>query len=204
MAMLKELDFIAITDHNSLKQLETVRNIETSYNFIYIPGVEVTVKEGFDVLCYFKDFDTAKKFDTFLETYLTDDWGPFNQFNQIITDIYDNEIDTFDKPLLKTTLPHKKLYQKVSELGGIAILAHVDRKSKSAMLVYDLKDIPFDGIEIQPYEKQAFIDRNSALKNYKIICNSDSHTLLTISERIEFLELEEKSIDAFFKYFKGA
>ena len=201
--MLKELDFVAITDHNSLKQLETIKNIETSYNFIYIPGVEVTVLEGFDVLCYFKDFETAQSFDSFLETYLTDDWGPFNKSNQIITDIYDNEVETFNKPLLSTVLPYRDLYKKVSSLNGICVLAHVDRKSKSALLVYNLEDIPFDGIEIQPYEKQEFINRNDYLKQYKIISNSDSHTLLTISERVEYLDLKEKSIDAFFEYFKG-
>ncbi len=36
---------------------------------LFIPGIEVTVKENFDVLCYFKTVDDALSFDQEIEQY---------------------------------------------------------------------------------------------------------------------------------------
>lgn len=199
--MLKGLDFVAITDHNSAKQLNTVEKIEGSYDFIFIPGIEVTVKEGFDVLCYFRTYDEVSALDKYLEYYLTDDFGPFSKEDQIITDIYDMKFKVFEKSLMKTTIPYIRLYTKVKELNGLAILAHVDRGSKSAMNNHNINELNFDGIEIQKLCKDRFMEDHPELKKYQIIFNSDSHTLLQISEREDHLDLEEKSIDAFFNYF---
>ena len=205
MAMLKQLDFVAITDHNSAKQLQTVRDIETAYDFIFIPGIEVTVNEGFDVLCYFRTYEQVLEFDEYVEEYLNvDNWGPFHKDSQIITDVYDMEKEIYPKSLMTTHLPYDDLYKKVKELRGIAILAHIERSYKSALLYCSLDDIPFDGIEIQPYRKAEYLQEHPQYKKYKMLSNSDSHTLLSILEREEYLELPEKSIDAFFDYFEGS
>lgn len=204
MAMLKELDFVAITDHNSTKQLRAIEQIEPAYDFIIIPGVEVTVAEGFDVLCYFKTYADAYTFDQYLESHLErDNWGPFNKTDQVITDVYDITLDTFDKSLRSTTIQYQDLVHEVQALDGILILAHIDRASKSALLTYSLDELTFDGVEIQPYNKDSFIEAHPEVTKYPIFTSSDSHTLLTILERSEGIELPEKSIDAFFQYVKG-
>lgn len=203
MAMLKELDFVAITDHNSAKQLDVVDQIEGAYDFIFIPGIEVTVNEGFDVLCYFRTYEDAYKLDTILETYLNGTWGPFSEEDQMITDIYDITVKTYPKSLRSTSIPYLELYKKVKELNGAIVLAHIDRKKKSALNSYKLDAIPFDGIELQQYFKKSYIEKNPTLKSHKIFASSDSHTLLTISERIESIELKEKSREAFFDYLLG-
>ncbi len=201
MAMLKELDFLAITDHNSTKQLQTIHEIEESYNFILIPGVEVTVKENFDVLCYFKTYEAADKLDKQLEQHLTGEWGRFSEKDQMITDIYDTTKETFGKPLFNTDIPYIELYKMVKSLGGIVILAHIDRKHKSALKSFQLQNINFDGIEIQQYFKDEYLKKHPELNKYKQLYNSDAHSLLQISEKEHYLELEEKTIDAFFDYF---
>lgn len=203
MAMLKELDFVAITDHNSAKQLEVVNQIEGSYDFIFIPGIEVTVNEGFDVLCYFRTYEDTYKLDKILEEYLNGSWGPFSEEDQMITDIYDVTIETYPKSLRSTSITYHDLYNKVKELNGAIVLAHIDRGKKSALNSFKLEDIPFDGIEIQQYFKKNYLNKNPELNKYKIFASSDSHTLLTISERIEGIELKEKSREAFFDYLLG-
>jgi len=200
MAMLKNLDFVAITDHNSSKQLFVVDEIEVAYDFILIPGIEVTVEENFDVLCYFKTYENAHKLDIILENYLDGTWGPFSQEDQMITDVYDETVSTFSKPLRSTSIPYHELYRIVKELDGAIVLAHIDRKNKTPLNTFKLDDIPFDGIELQQYFKQQYLEKHPELNKYKIFSSSDSHTLLTISERIESIELKEKSIDAFFEY----
>jgi hypothetical protein len=203
MAMLKNLDFVSITDHNSAKQLPVVDEIETAYDFIFIPGIEVTVKENFDVLCYFRTYEDAYRLSDIIANSLHGDWGPFTEKDQIITDIYDVPKDTFPKPLLSKTIPYLTLYKYVKELDGAVVLAHIDRKNKSALNSFQLDEIPFDGIEVQQFNKEMYLKAHPELQNHKIFASSDSHSLLTISERVESIELKEKSIDAFFDYLVG-
>ena len=204
MAMLKKLDFVAITDHNTAKQLKTIREIEEAYDFIVVPGIEVTVSEGFDALCYFRTYEDAWECDKWIEQHLVeDDWGPFSENDQIIMDIFDIEMEFYPKSLRQTTISYIELYEFVHALDGRVVLAHIERNSKSALLYYTLDDIPFDGIEIQHYQKQAFLEAHPEIQQWPILTNSDSHSILTLSEREEERNLPEKSIEALFEFLKG-
>ena len=203
MAMLKELDFLAITDHNSTKQLKIIQELQESYDFIIIPGVEVSVLEEFDVLCYFRSFEDAISFNTYLEAHLTDNWNNYTEDDQIITDIYDMTLEVYSKPLTGTTIPYGELVNEVRKYDGAIVLAHIDRKSQTPLKAFKLSDIEFDGIEIQPYLREQFIEQNEYVKEYKIFHNSDSHSLLQLHEKEYSLELKDKTIDSFFEYLKG-
>lgn len=203
MSMLKEVEILAVTDHNSTKQLKVFQELEDSYDFIFIPGVEVTVLEDFDVLCYFKTFSDAFLFDNYLESHLNGSWGPYNESNQVLTDIYDTITATFNKPLTGTNIHYKDLVKKVRDLHGAIVLAHINRPSSSALKSFQLSEIEFDAIEIQKYGREDFLNDHPELEKYKIFYNSDSHTLMSISEKEDFIELEEKSLSAFFNYLLG-
>lgn len=201
--MLNGLDLIAITDHNSTKQLKIINELKDSYDFIVIPGVEVSVKEGFDVLCYFRTFEDAISFNEFLEPRLSGKWGNYTKEDQAITDIYDTTLMEYETPLTETNITYKELVKAVYDYDGAIVLAHINRPSCTPLSVYDLKELEFDGIEIQPYKKDEYLEEHQYLKEYTIFSNSDSHTLLTLLEKDQEIELEEKSIEAFFKYLKG-
>ena len=203
MAMLKGIDFLAITDHNTTKQLKVIQELEDSYEFIFVPGVEVTVKENFDVLCFFKSFDDAFIFDKFLEDNLNGEWGVFKKTDQVLTDIYDEEIGNFNKPLTSTKIPYTTLVKETRQLNGLIVLCHLDRSSHSALNKHNLDDLEFDAIEISQYMKDEYLKKYPELLKYRILFNSDAHTLLSISEKEYFFELEDKSIESFFKYIKG-
>lgn len=203
MAMLKGLDIVAITDHNSTRQLPTIRELENSYDFLFIPAVEVTVKENFDVLCFFRTYEDAATFDHFLYTNLNGEWKHFTEQDQVITDVYDIEIDTINKPLTQTKIAYKELVDKVRSLDGAVIIAHIDRPSQTPLNSFDLKDIEFDGLEVQVGNKEQFLRDNPWVKEYKLFHNSDAHSLPMISERTQWIELKEKTIDAFFTYLRG-
>ncbi len=203
MAMLKELDFVAITDHNTTKQLKVIKELEDSYEFIFVPGVEVTVKENFDVLCFFKSFNDAFIFDKYLEENLDGEWGIFEPKDQVLTDIYDTEVGIFDKPLTETSIPYDELVKEVRKLSGLLVLCHLDRQYRSAFNIVNFDDIEFDAIEISPYSKEEFLKKHPQLNKYKILFNSDAHTLLSISEKEYSLDLKDKSINSFFDFFTG-
>ena len=70
-------------------------------------------------------------------------------------------------------------------------------------IIKSLKDIPFDAVEIQAYHDQSFFQRNKDVTSNTILYNSDSHSLLSISEREHAIDLPEKTIDALFAYLRG-
>lgn len=203
MAMLNGLDFIAITDHNSTKQLKVFSQLQESFDFVIIPGVEVSVQEGFDVLCYFKSFEDALEFDSFLVPHLNGEWGTYTKDNQVITDIYDLTFDVVDVPLTKTNLKYRELMEEVRKYEGLLIPAHINRPSCTPLNSYSLDEMEFDAIEIAPYGKDAFIDAHPEVQKYTIFHNSDSHSLLTMSEKFYTIEVREKSIEGFFNYVRG-
>lgn len=203
MSMLQKLDFISITDHNSTKQLKVIRELEESYDFVIIPGVEVSVLEKFDVLCYFRTFEDAYKIDSFLEANLGTNWNNFEESDQVITDIYDTQLETFSKPLTSTTISYHDLVKEVRKYNGAIVLAHIDRGSVSALNSFDLKEIEFDAIEVQPYRREEYLSKHPELSKYHVFHNSDSHSLLSIAEPEFFMDLEEKTIDSFFKFVMG-
>ncbi|MGS0972657.1 MAG: PHP domain-containing protein [Candidatus Izemoplasmataceae bacterium] len=203
MAMLKGLDIVAITDHNSTRQLPTIRQLEDSYDFLYIPAVEVTVNENFDALCYFRTYEDAATFDQFLQVHLDGEWKNFSESDQVITDVYDTEIDTVERPLTHTSIAYKDLITKVRKLDGAIILAHIDRPSQTPLDTYSLEELEFDGVELQSQNIDPFLKKYPSLTQYKIFHNSDAHSLPMISEKTNYIDLKEKTIDAFFDYLRG-
>ncbi len=203
MSTLQELDFIAITDHNSLKQIETCLEVSDGLDLVVIPGVECEVKEGFHVLCLFKSLEDALKLDAFIEPYL-----PKEEINerfygeQVITDVYDEELEHYPYLLLNSLdIGYKKLYEEVKLLNGVVILAHIDKQKDGSLDEIIRNHIQADGIEITKHadESELFAKYPQLLK-YKLFHNSDAHQIYDINERVNYIELEDKTIESFFKW----
>jgi hypothetical protein len=203
MSVLQELDFIAVTDHNSLKQIETCLEIADGMDLVVIPGIECEVSEGFHVVCLFKTLTDALSMDEFVESKLPID--PINEKfygEQVLMDEFDEEVSHYPNLLLNSLdVTYDNLYKKVKELGGVLIFAHID-KGKDGSLNYIVEqDYIADGIEITKHtDDDELLEKYPKLKTFKIFHNSDAHQIYDISERKNFIDLEEKSIDAFFKW----
>jgi len=202
MANLKGLDILAVTDHNSLKQLNICQELSMSYDMLFIPGVEISLHEGFHVLCYFKTMHDAQYFDQVLENYIEKQSYDLQLYGeQQIVDINDEVIATYPYHLssaLSLDLPTLK-----KELSGIDYLlfyAHLDRPSYSG--INYIKNNPLDGLELTQNATEQFINQHE-LYQHKTIYNSDAHQIIDIQEKSNknHLELDELSIDAFFRYF---
>ena len=204
MANLKGLDMIAITDHNSLKQLSVCHELSKSYDMLFIPGVEISVKEGFHVLCYFNKIKDALQFDRELECFIeqanydTDLYG-----EQEIVNIHDEVIATYPYHLAnQTQLTLKDLKEVLNPFEHLLIYAHIDRPSFSGIANID-KD-PLDGIEFTHHVTDDFI-KDHHLTKHQIVYNSDAHQITDILEKsnLNQMELESLTIEAFFKHFKN-
>jgi PHP family Zn ribbon phosphoesterase len=204
MANLKGLNIISVTDHNSLKQLKTLYEISNSYDMLFIPGVEISTKEGFHILSYFKNINDALNFDVLLENYVDKQRYDQEKYGvQQITDIHDEIIDEYPFLLSKNlNLSLNDLVNLLKNTDHILVYAHIDRKSNSGIKV--VHQIKLDAIELTKNYHQTFL-KDHNLNHFKNLINSDAHQLTDILEKNEFnqIELDSLTIEAFFKYFKN-
>ena len=70
MAMIKGLDVIAVTDHNSCKNCPAVMSVAKEYGILVIPGMELCTIEDIHVLCLFNSLEAAMDFDGFVSVVL--------------------------------------------------------------------------------------------------------------------------------------
>ena len=204
MANLKGLNIISVTDHNSFKQLPVLYEISKSYDMLFIPGVEISVQEGFHLLCYFKHIEDALSFDALLDTCNhKQGYDEKTLGRSEITDIHDAVIDLYPYDLtLSLTLSLKQLILILKDYDHILVYAHVDRKKHSG-LAY-IHEYPLDAIELTKNVNNDFIIQNQ-LTNQIIVYNSDAHQITDISEREKMnqMELESLTMESFFRFFKN-
>ncbi len=195
MAHLNELDIVAVTDHNSLKQLPTIFDIAESYDFLVVPGVELQL-EGGHLLAYFNE-DDYKTFDQELEQYLNHN-DPTEE--QVIMDVFDLEVEQYPYSLtgdLNCSL-HEML-QIIRKHNGVTILAHIDKDAYSLKNVLKREDMEYiDGMEVTKYvDMESLLYQYPLLQGLPVYKNSDSHTVTSLSRRSQYIDLEEQTIEAF-------
>ncbi|NLM03511.1 MAG: PHP domain-containing protein [Clostridiales bacterium] len=208
MAKIKDLDVIAITDHNSTRNLKSFLKVAKKHNIICIPGVEVNTKEEVHLLALFKDIDASNKFQHVLDDTLPKIKNNSRIFgHQYIYDENDNIIEEYENMLLNAiNLPLRETIDEILKLDGIPIPAHVDRKSFSIIsnLGFIAPELPIDIIELSKNCKyDDLITKYPYLKKYNIIKSSDAHSLGNIMEREFFIDVKNKNTDETLKSIKN-
>lgn len=203
MALLKGLDIIAVTDHNSCSNLPAVMEVARANGLMVIPGMEVQTKEEVHIVCLFKKIEGAAKFAEIVNNSLPNIKNNEEIFGrQLIFNAADEIIGKEDKLLLSgTTLSVNDVFILVRGLGGICIPAHVDRQGFS--IITNLGFIPpnlkVKTIEISKrHTPEEVYKKFPFLKKFKYIVSSDAHYLQDISERDFFIELDCLSISDLF------
>lgn len=196
MAALKELDYIALTDHNTAKNVPALAEIAKEYGLCVLPGMEVTTKEEAHILAYFNTIEGALELDEIIYKRLPDIPNRPDYFGpQYIMNAEDEIIGEVDKLLISATdITVNELSDIVAAIGGTIVPAHVDRKSYSliASLGFIPPDLPVKTLEVSREEKFETVRKNFRFfKDYQMIHGSDAHQLEDIAEREFFIELED-------------
>jgi predicted metal-dependent phosphoesterase TrpH len=207
MALIKELDFIAVTDHNTAKNLPAVMAVakELGGGICILPGIEVTTKEEAHILAYLPTLEAAMELDQIIYEHLPEVMNEKELFGpQYVMDEHDNIIGEVDKLLISATdIGVDRLWDLVTALGGILVPAHIDRKSYS--LIASLGFIPLE-LNIKTCEvskKETFdnVRKNFRFfKDYQFIHGSDAHQLEDMAEREYFLELPDMQRQTLIRY----
>lgn len=205
MAFLKSLNIIAITDHNSTLQLDVFDELKNSYEMLVVPGAEIEVKEKYHIVCLFKTFATAKKFQKALNVYLDrkmhDEviYGEQNLFDE-----YDDIISNYQISLMgSSNIALVDLRKIIKGLDGVMILAHIEKYDPQIFekLKTEYHDL-FDAIEVNAlYDINKIATKLDELP-YLVVRDSDAHQITDISEAVNAIELEELTIEALFKKLK--
>jgi PHP family Zn ribbon phosphoesterase len=180
-ALTTKLDAIAITDHNSVKGIDSIREAAKDTELIIIPGVELTTKHGHFIALFDVNTPTDK-----LNTFL-DDVGLETQGRGDAHTVTADEIET--------------VLQKIKEHGGIAIAAHIDRWPSGFLETKDTRKRKqeiheseyLDAIEITiPNNRKAW--ENGKVRGYPMqracIQGSDAHNPDEIARRPVYIKVE--------------
>ncbi|MDF2537537.1 MAG: putative metal-dependent phosphoesterase family [Herbinix sp.] len=197
MAALKNLEVIAVTDHNSCKNCPAVLTLAEEQGIVAIPGMELCTAEEVHVLCLFESLDDALRFDGFVAEKLLKILNREEIFGkQEIVDAEDRRIGIESYLLVNATeISFDHLDLLMQEYHGIYIPAHIDKTSNG--LISNLGFIPpeskFRCVEVKNSEKAVELkEKHPYLSQCNIITNSDAHTLGLIHEPEHFLCSESR------------
>ncbi|NLK87042.1 MAG: PHP domain-containing protein [Clostridiaceae bacterium] len=205
MALVKGLDAIAVTDHNTGANLKAVALCAKKAGLVFIPGIEVETSEEVHVVCLLPDLDRALELHTIVQNALPDIMNRTDIFgSQLIIDENDMTIGQEQRMLLTATnLSIDDISAVVRRLGGAVIPAHVDRTSYSIIsnLGFIPQELGFRYLEIsRSCDKYGYRASHPELDRYRLIQSSDAHYLGDILERCSMLELEGLNADAIVTY----
>ena len=203
MALIKGLDIIAITDHNSVRNVKAIMEAGERNGLLVVPGMELCTSEEIHLVCLFPEYEKALSF----EKHVYDNLPPIDNREdifgaQIIMDADDNEIGREHRLLSGAcALDIETSINLVRALDGIIIPAHINRESYS--ILNTLGSIPSEyGFKFLEYSKYSSLEKllldNPQLRSYNFIRSSDAHFLSDILEQEVSLELKEKTIKSLF------
>ncbi|SRR6056297_1912606 len=202
----KGLDIIAITDHNSAKNVKVAMSLAKKYGINIIPGMEVESSEEIHLLCFFPDIKKLLSFQKIIYKNLPKRENDEEYFGyQLLTDEKD-DYRAKEKRMLATAvnLNINQIVNKTRGIGGIVIPSHVD---KSYGIIKNLgfipEDLNFKILEISKNsEMKNLKEKYSYLNNYILIKNSDSHYLDEIKIMSQ-LKLKNFNFENLFKNLKS-
>lgn len=187
-AKLGGLDLIALTDHNSARNLPYIRRACDAYGVKLLPGIEMNTAEEIHLLCYLPTVDAALTLSEEIYGRLPN--IPCRESiygEQIVMDEDDRELGRVDKLLLNAcTFSLEEAYERCAELGGTAVPAHIDRDSYSVLSVLGtMPDEPhFSAVELRDESKKASLISSGILdEKTEILVSSDAHALDAIGAK---------------------
>lgn len=202
------LDVIAITDHNSTRQVKITKELGKENGILVIGGVEITTQEEAHALAYFETEEQLDTFQEYLDQHLPKIPNDEERFGyQLIVD-RDEDIIGEEEYLLLSALDADldTLYYKVHEIGGLFVPAHVNKPASSLMsqLGFIPPDIKADALEISKHvKKEDFLKKFAYLKKFMFTKSSDAHYLHIIGEVHCILNMYDLTFDEFRKTLHG-
>lgn len=199
MAWLNGLDAIAVSDHNTARNLPAVKAAADARGLLLLPALEVTTREEVHVLCYFQTVEQALAFDRWVYERLPDIQNVPRFFGRQVQMDADDEAVAEEKRLLISAIDAgiDEVARTAREMGGLPVPAHINRGANG--LLTNLGFIPqsagFCAVEVSRRSPVPAAD----LSAFTVLYASDAHRLEDIPEDGHLLEVESRDAIAIFQ-----
>ena len=195
MAKLKGLDIIAISDHNTARNLPAAAELCAAYGLLLLPAIEITTREEVHLLGYFPTVETAVQFGEMLRAHLPQKKNKPSFFGHQYVMNSDDEIVAEEDALLigASDIPLREMALRVTETGGVPVPAHINLGANG--LLVNLGMMPEE-----PDYRTVEVSRTlpcdeKVLRGRHVLHSSDAHYLGDIQEREHALRLRQKSVE---------
>ena len=184
MAMINGLELIALTDHNSTRNCAAAMAVGREVGVLVVPGMELTTAEDIHVVCLFPSIETAESFDRYVYGCLPPIPNREKIFGeQLLCDTEDNVVGKEERLLITaTSIGLDTVPELVASYGGVAFLAHIDRKSNGALAILGSlsEDLGFALAEVSKLSRP--VDYADRFPFLNFVGDSDAHQLTDIAE----------------------
>ena len=181
-ALERGITLIAITDHNGTANISAVQEAAAGSGLSVLPGMELQTREDVHVLCLFDTLEQAQAWQALVDQALPPLRNQPEYFgDQLIVDKEGDFIAREERLLLvATSFSLEEAWQRVTDLGGLFIPAHVDRKTFGLIetLGFVPPTLPIEALEISRHLKPNQIpSRLPQISGYPLIQSGDVHRL---------------------------
>lgn len=202
------LDLIAISDHNSVENVRAVMEAAKGSSVKVLPGMECESAEGVHILCIFDKADDAESMQEVVYAALPDLPNQGEKLGNQLVVTADAEFVRYNERLLlaSTSLGIDEIASAAVERSGVAIPAHVDRRSYGLYGV--LGFMPY-GAQFSAVEVSRRTTAQDARAQYPdlgdraVITSSDAHMLADIGACRTAFYLESRSVAELVLAFEG-
>lgn len=203
MAFIKQLDAIAVCDHNCARNLPAIQEVADMMNVLLLPGMELTTREEAHMLCYFRDVESCVAFGETVYAHLPPIPNREKFFGrQQVMNAQDEETAVEERLLISALdLGFEECERLIHATGGLCVPAHINRGSNGVLnaLGFLPDGAHYDALEISKKVAMPPLD----LTGYRLLESSDAHYLENILEPVFFVEARERSVSALFEAIEG-
>jgi len=203
MAFIKQLDAIAVCDHNTAHNLPAIQEVANMMGVVLLPGMELTTREEAHMLAYFRSVEEAVAFSDRIYDYLPPIKNNAKFFGEQQRMNAQDEVIGIEERLLISALDlsFEECAALIDEHGGLCVPAHINRGSNGCLnaLGFLPAGVHYDALEISKAVAMPAMD----VSGYRILHSSDAHYLENILEPEFTIEAAEKSTEALFAAIQG-
>jgi hypothetical protein len=196
----KNINLIAITDHNSTLHCKLVKELAEEKGLAVLFGAEVTTREEVHCLAYFGDDASLEQFQEYIDSYLPLTLYLPEQFGyQVLVNKVEKIIKVFVNYLnvaLKQSID--QVEQEVHRMGGLFVPAHIERAMYGLFnqLGFVPEALTCDAMGIMSRSSESAIRNKFRIAgNIPLIKASDAHATEQIGLGCTIFEMNDLSFE---------
>ncbi|MDD2513214.1 MAG: PHP domain-containing protein [Proteiniphilum sp.] len=174
------LQLIAITDHNSTRNVRVCMERGVRERIAVIPGCEVNTQEEVHCLCYFPHLEAIERFQRYLDRRMSSLLNDPVRFGYQVAVDENEQIVYEEKRSLFMGIADgiEALERQVHSLGGLFVPAHIDRQTNGILsqLGFIPPELDYDALEVSKRTTPAaFTKSYPELAGKRFLQSSDAH-----------------------------